>query len=110
MSQQLDNAFDWQKIAKERTKWLIRPVLVIGLVSWVLMPWTGEADVVERNSLIGFLGGALVGFLATKDSWVYFLITRRRDTKYRRNRMPDEYYFGKVLEILQWNGKTADEE
>lgn len=105
-SPQLDSAFDYKKIAKERMLWLVRPLLIISLITWVLMPWTGDVADLERNSLIGFLGGALVGVLATRASWVHFLITRRKDTKHRRNRIPDEYYFGKVLEILQWEGET----
>lgn len=108
MSQQLDNAFDWQKIAKERLLWMVRPMLIIGLVTWVLLPWTTAPESLERNSLIGFLGGSLVGVLATKDAWLHFLITRRKDTKHRRNRVPDEYYFGKVIKILQWEGETKD--
>ena len=105
-SQQLDSSFDWQKIARERSIWLIRPMVMIALVTWVLMPWAGKVGVLERNSLIGFLGGALVGWLITKEAWMYFLVTRRKDTKNRKNRFPDEYYFGKVLDILQWDGES----
>lgn len=104
--QQLDNTFEWQKIARERSLWLVRPLLMISIVTWVFMPWAGRPEMLERNSLIGFLGGALIGGLATKEAWVYFLITRRKDTKNRKNRIPDEYYFGKVIEVLQWDGES----
>lgn len=104
--QHLDNSFDWQKIARERSLWLLRPLLIILILTWVLMPWAGHPSVLDRNTLLGFLGGALVGGLITKEAWVYFLVTRRKDTKHRKNRIPDEYYFGKVIEVLQWDGES----
>ena len=104
--QQLDSSFDWQKIARERSIWLVRPLLIIIIATWVLMPWAGKPATLDRNTLIGFLGGALIGGLVTKEAWTYFLITRRKDTKHRKNRMPDEYYFGKVLDVLHWDGES----
>lgn len=99
--QRVDTDYDFQKITRERLIWLIKPLFTLGLVVWCVHPVTTAAAVVEQNAQLGFLLGAVFGIIINREVFTYFLVTRRKETKNRRNRMPDEYYFGKVKEVLQ---------
>lgn len=96
----VDQDHDFQQITRERLLWLIKPLFTLGLVVWSLHPTTTAKDVVSENAELGFLLGAIFGIIMHRDVFKYFLITRRKETRHRRNRMPDEYYFGKIKQVL----------
>ena len=99
-SNRVDTQYDYSTIALERTLWAIRPIITMALILWVFYPDTTFVDVVDRNSLLGFLLGALFSLFIFRAELRYFLITRRNDTETRKNQMPDKYYFGRILQIL----------
>lgn len=105
-SQKLDNELDYQKIAKERLIWLVKPLFIMLFVSFTVYPANVQYEVIERNSMIGFLAGAFFAVFLMRGWFTYYLVTRRKDTKNVKNRMPDEYYFGKVKEVLQLHGES----
>lgn len=98
--QKVDNDYDFQKITRERLLWLLKPLFTLGLVVWCLHPNTTTKDVVEQNAELGFLLGAVFGIIMHRNVFKYFLVTRRKETRHRRNRVPDEYYFGKIIKVL----------
>jgi hypothetical protein len=97
---QIDSTYEYKKIAKERMLWISKPLGAVFMMVWCVHPSTTMPDVVERNVLLGFLMGALFGLIVNMKVLRYYLITRRHDVMSRRNRMPDEYYFGKIKTIL----------
>lgn len=96
----VDTQYEYGAIALERTLWAIRPIITMALVLWVFYPDTTFAEVVDRNSLLGFLLGAIFSLFILRAELRYFLITRRKDTENRKNQMPDKYYFGRIMQIL----------
>ena len=105
VQQRVDTDYEFQKITRERMIWLVKPLFTLGLVVWTLHPGSTAPDVVNDNAQLGFLLGAIFGLFINRDALIYFLVTRRKDTKYRKNRLPDEYYFGKVKQVLQAEGE-----
>lgn len=95
----MDTAYEYGKIAKERTLWIIRPVAIVCIVAWVVHPNTSLASNVETNILLGFLFGALLGGFIYREQLQEFWTIRLRG-KDAHNRIPDEYYLGKVKEVL----------
>jgi hypothetical protein len=97
----IDTNYEYQKIATERMIWLMKPLTVFGLFVWCLHPSTAEPAVSDRNALLGFLLGAACGLMLNYHVLKYYLVTRRANTaKLSRNRMPDDYYFGKIKQVL----------
>jgi len=99
-SNKVDTQYDYGAIAIERTLWAIRPIITMALVLWVFYPDTTFPDAVDRNALMGFLLGALFSLFIFRKELRYYLVTRRNDTENMKNRMPDKYYFGRILKIL----------
>ncbi|MBI1363778.1 MAG: hypothetical protein GC134_07310 [Proteobacteria bacterium] len=101
VQKKLDTNYEYQKIATERLLWLAKPLTIFGLFVWCLHPSTSEPEFVDRNAMLGFLLGAFAGLLVNAQVLKYYLFTRRTNTsKNTRNRVPDEYYFGKIKEVL----------
>ncbi len=96
-----DVAYEYQAIAAERLAWVMRPVFFFSIIAWVLSPGTVRPNGLDHNTLLGFLLGALFGIVLNYGVLKHYLVVRRKDTKNRKNRMPDEYYFGKVMDVLQ---------
>lgn len=95
----IDTAYEYSKIAKERTLWIIRPVAIVSIIAWVVHPNTSLTDHLERNILLGFLFGAALGAFIYRDKIQEFWTIRLRG-KDAHNRIPDEYYLGQVKEVL----------
>ena len=55
----VDKGSEINRIVRERSLWALKPLGVLGLILWVFHPSTTHRDVVDHNSLIGFLLGAL---------------------------------------------------
>lgn len=103
-SGKVDRGYDYQRIAKERFLWLMRPVTVVCIFVWCLYPSTVLYNL-EGNVLLGFLLGTVAGLLVNWSVLRYYLFTRRQNTLERKNRMPDEYYFGKIKQVLYDKGR-----
>ncbi len=100
-AKKLDTNYEYQQIATERLLWLAKPLTIFGLFVWCLHPSTTEPLVADRNALLGFLFGAIASLMVNYTVLRYYLVTRRNNTsKLSRNRMPDDYYFGKIKEVL----------
>ncbi len=95
----IDTAYEYSKIAKERTLWIIRPVAIVMIIAWVVHPETSLQQHVETNVLWGFLFGSSLGAFIYRDKIQEFWTIRRRG-KDAHNRIPDEYYLGQVKEVL----------
>lgn len=96
----LDKNYQYKDIARERSIWLIRPVMAVCVIVWAFHPTTALSDNLEGNLLLGFLLGALFSIIINMGVYRYYLIVRRRNTMNRMNRVPDEYYFGRIKEVL----------
>ena len=102
----MDLDYDHKRIVRERVLWVIRPIMAVSLVMWCVLPGTTRPDVVDHNALVGFLLGTLYGLFVFRSRFLTYIIIRRRETTKRKNRFPDEYYFGKVKEVMQLDGES----
>lgn len=96
----VDANYNFGKIATERALWVFRPVALVAMVVWCLHPSTTFHQVVERNIMLGFLFGATYGIVLNRKILHYYLVIRRKEKRSLRNQVPDEYFFGKVIEVL----------
>ena len=96
----LDKNYEYKQIAKERSIWLLRPVMAVCVVVWAFHPTTALTENLREHILLGFLLGALFGIVLNLGIYRYYLFTRRLNTTNRHNRVPDEYYFGHVKKVL----------
>ena len=103
----IDDNYDYHKIVKERTLWVIRPVAVVIMTVWCLHPSTSKMEVRERNLLGGFLLGAFYGLFVHYKIINHFVVVRGKETENIKNRIPDEYYFGRVITALDIKGKGS---
>lgn len=95
----VDKNYEYQKIAKERSIWLLKPLTILGITVWAFYPTTALPETLERNALMGFLLGAVAGLVVNMGVFKHYLFSRRQNITDRKNRMPDEYYFGKIKEV-----------
>lgn len=96
----VDNKAEIDRIAKERLLWVIKPLGVIILTLWVLNPGVTAQENVQSEALLGFLLGAAFGIFVNYRVLTYYLVTRRENAREQRNRVPDEFYWGKKKETL----------
>jgi hypothetical protein len=76
------------------------------MVVWCLHPATVQsAEVLRRNCLAGFLMGCAYSIFTNREVLRYYLITRRQEKRKMRNEMPDDYYFGDIIEWMDAGGK-----
>jgi len=97
----IDTSYDYHKIAKERLIWVVKPIFIVSIITWTLHPGTTNIANVNNNAKLGFLLGAIFGLFIFRKELTHYLITRRKETTERKNRVPDEYYFGKIKKVLQ---------
>ena len=89
-----------KKIAHDRMLWVVRPIALVCIVVWWLHPSTTLPSAIENNILLGFLLGAAYSLFLNRHTFNLFLIRRNKRTQSRKNCLPDEYYFGKIKELL----------
>jgi uncharacterized membrane protein len=94
------NKAEIDKIAKERLLWVIKPIGIIVLTLWVLNPSVTAHPDVQTEALLGFLLGAAFGIFVNYRVLTYYLVTRRENAREQRNRVPQEFYWGKKRETL----------
>lgn len=98
-SSSIDRDNDGARIMQERLLWVLRPIAIVCLFVWVVYPATTETPVVDRNILLGFLLGASLGFLTHRRIYLSLLTTRVSGREVK-NRVPEEFYFGHVKEVM----------
>ena len=105
-NQQIDISYDHGKIVRERVLWAGRPIIAAILLMWCILPSTTRPEIVDHNTLVGFMFGIVYGLFVFRSRFLNYIIIRRRETIKRKNRFPDEYYFGKVKEVMQLDGES----
>ena len=96
----VDKNYEYKQIAKERTIWLIRPLVAVLLIVWCLHPSTAVSPELDRNVLLGFLGGALFCLFVFRKVLFKSILEKHKISKEVLNRVPDEYYLGRVEKIM----------
>lgn len=99
-NRKIDKNYEYKKIAKERSLWLLKPMTVLGVLVWALYPSTVMPGHLDQNATMGFLLGAMAGVVWKMDTFRYYLFVRRHNVTDRKNRMPDEYYFGLIKQVM----------
>ena len=87
-------------LARERLLWVLRPLGALALLLWILNPSVSAQRDIQQTALLGFLLGAGYGLLMFRKTLYYYLIDRRENQREMRNRLPDEYYWGRNEETL----------
>lgn len=96
----VDKNYEYKEIARERSIWLLKPITLVLIVIWCFYPSQDMMQQLEGNIMLGFLLGSVAGILIKISDLKYYLYTRRKNTVERKNRMPDEYYYGKIKKVL----------
>ena len=96
----VDTAYEYSKIAKERALWMVRPLFIVLMTAWVLYPETVSHELVEQNTLLGFILGTCFGIFVYRQELQNFLSVRRKGSRHVFNKTPEDYYFGKIKEVL----------
>jgi len=87
-------------IAGERLLWAMRPLGAVMLILWVMNPDTTAKADLQYEILLGFLLGALYGIFYNYGLLTDILMTKRQNVRHVKNRLPDEFYWGKKIDIL----------
>jgi len=87
-------------IASERLLWAMRPLGAVVLILWVMNPDTTAKADLQYEALLGFLFGAIYGIFYHHDILREILFTKRQNVRHVKNRLPDEFYWGKKLNVL----------
>ena len=99
-AKKVDKNYEYKEIARERSLWLLKPVTLVLIVLWCFYPSKNMMQSLDGNVMLGFLLGSVAGIIIKFPDLKYYLYTRRKNTENRKNRMPDEYYFGKIKKVL----------
>jgi hypothetical protein len=94
----VENRSEFARIARERLLWAVRPFGLIGLMLWVLTPSVAAGPDLSRVTLEGFLLGAAYGLLVYWPQFRSYIEFRLEGGRDRKNRLPDEFYWGVVEE------------
>lgn len=96
----VDKNYEYKEIARERSIWLLKPITLVLIVIWCFYPSKDMMQTLDANVMLGFLLGSVAGIIVKFSDLKYYLYTRRKNTVERKNRMPDEYYYGKIKKVL----------
>ena len=96
----VDKNYEYKEIARERSIWLLKPITLVLIVIWCFYPSQDMMAQLDGNIMLGFLMGSVAGIIIKFSDLKYYLYTRRKNTVERKNRMPDEYYYGKIKNVL----------
>ena len=96
----VDKGYEYKEIARERSLWLMKPVTLVLIVIWCFYPSKDMMQSLDSNVMLGFLLGSVAGIIVKFSDLKYYLYTRRKNTENRKNRMPEEYYYGKIKKVL----------
>lgn len=91
-------------LARRRLMWLVRPLGFLAVLLWVLSPGTADRVNLQPQILLGFLLGALYGVLFYAEEFRRQILLQYDLGRERRNRVPEEYYFGSIEQIrVNWS-------
>ncbi len=96
----VDKAYEYKQIARERSIWLLKPITLVCIVIWCFYPSVDMMEHLDNNIMLGFLLGSVAGLIIKAQDLKFYLYTRRKNTIEQKNRMPDEYYFGKIKKVM----------
>lgn len=85
---------------QERILWLAKPLGGVMLVLWIMSPETTARTDLQSTTLLGFLLGAIYGIFFYHETLRGLLFTERENVRKVKNRLPDEFYWGKKLDTL----------
>jgi hypothetical protein len=86
---------------RRRLSWISQPLylLVVALL-WVLNPAVVDQDNLQSATLWGFLFGAGWGLIRFRREIFNILSIKMEAGAYRKNRVPEEFYWGVKEEVL----------
>ncbi|PZP40007.1 MAG: hypothetical protein DI585_02325 [Pseudomonas fluorescens] len=84
----------------ERLKWASRPMGLLLLVLWVLHPSTANQTDYLHMALVGFLVGVGYGFVVYGSKLRIYMSLSSYSQRFKPNRVPDEYYWGNVAQVM----------
>jgi uncharacterized membrane protein len=90
-------------LARSRLIWVMRPLGLLALVLWVLHPSVADRDELGTMLLLGFLLGAGYGLILYGKALAQYLTLRPLAARQQTNRLPAEYYWGEVAQVLYDN-------
>ena len=91
---------DVGKIARERLLWATKPLGAVLLTLWVLSPEVTAKAELQHEMLLGFLMGAVYGIFFHHELLRDMLFVQRENVRKVKNRLPDEFYWGKKTDVL----------
>ncbi len=92
-------------LARSRLIWVMKPLGLLGLVLWVLHPGVSDRAELGTMLLLGFLLGAAYGLILYGKSLKQYLTLQPLAARQQTNRLPTEYYWGEVAEVM-FNNNT----
>ncbi|MBI1308547.1 MAG: hypothetical protein GC129_01635 [Proteobacteria bacterium] len=88
------------RLARARLAWALKPLGFLVLVLWVFYPSTADRFDHTHTALLGFLFGALYGLVVYGAALRQYVQLRQPLGRLQANRVPEEYYWGKVENVL----------
>lgn len=90
---------------RARLAWAVKPLGFVLLVLWVLHPNTVNRPTYTHVSLFGFVCGTLYGLAFYGQTLKRFVSLNNVHSRLRPNRVPEEYYWGNIVQVLFDNTK-----
>jgi len=87
-------------LARSRLIWAIKPLGLVLLVLWICHPATANKLNYTHVSLLGFVCGALYGLAIYGQNLRAHISLNHSNSRLRPNRVPDEYYWGNIVQTL----------
>jgi hypothetical protein len=87
-------------LLRSRLQWVARPLGALALILWVLHPAVADRADVGSMMLMGFLLGALYGLVLYGRVMRYYLVLKPIQGRFQSNRLPNEYYWGEINQIM----------
>lgn len=88
------------RLTRERILWALRPLGALILVLWVVNPDTTAKADLQYETLLGFLFGAIYGIFFHYEALQDMLFAKRQNVRHVKNRLPDEFYWGRKEQVL----------
>ncbi len=89
------------QLAKERLNWALFPIAaLIVMYFWVLNPVVVDQPYIIMESIWGFMLGAGVGIIRFRKEIPQYINLSISKGVYRKNRVPEEFYWGDKKERL----------
>ncbi|MCA3243735.1 MAG: hypothetical protein INF43_00315 [Alphaproteobacteria bacterium] len=90
-------------LARSRLIWVMKPLGFLVLVLWVLHPGVSDRAEIGTMLLLGFLLGAAYGLVHYGAQLRQYLTLRPLAARQQSNRIPAEYYWGEINQVLYDN-------